>query len=53
VVRANGDGTLTPIATGLTFPTGTAFGPDGANFGLGTLVEGVVGQIVRVVLSNA
>src|SRR5262249_54032614 len=30
VVRVNGDGSLTPIATGLVFPTGMTMGPDGA-----------------------
>src|SRR5262249_3432502 len=39
VVRVNGDGSLTTIATGLTFPTAMTFGPDGAlyvsNIGFG------------------
>jgi hypothetical protein len=55
VVRVNGDGTLTTIATGLTFPTGITFGPDGAfyvsNLGFGVPVPGA-GQIVRIDLPN-
>src|SRR5262249_54908927 len=56
VVRVNGDGSLTPIARGLTFPTAMTLGPDGAlyvaNLGFGLPVPGA-GQIVRVVVPNA
>jgi hypothetical protein len=49
VVRVTSPGTLQTIATGLSFPTGMTFGPDGqlyiSNFGFG--VPGA-GQIVRV-----
>ena len=49
----NGDGSLTTIASGLTFPTGMTFGPDGAlyvsNLGFGVPVPGA-GQIVRIKL---
>ncbi|TME14292.1 MAG: ScyD/ScyE family protein [Chloroflexi bacterium] len=51
VVCVNGDGSLTTVATGLTFPTGMTFGPDGAlyvsNNGFGVPVPGA-GQIVRI-----
>jgi hypothetical protein len=51
VVRVNGDGSLTTIASGLVFPTAMTFGPDGAlyvsNFGYGVPVPGI-GQIVRI-----
>jgi len=51
VVCVNGDGTLNTVATGLVFPTGMAFGPDGklyvSNVGFGVPVPGA-GQIVRV-----
>jgi hypothetical protein len=51
VVCVNGDGTLTTVATGLTFPTGMTFGPDGklyvSNIGFGVPVPGA-GQIVRI-----
>ena len=51
VVCVNGNGTLTTVATGLTFPTGMTFGPDGAlyvsNNGFGVPVPGA-GQIVRI-----
>jgi hypothetical protein len=51
VVRVNNDGSLTTIATGLTFPTAMTFGPDGelyvSNNGFGVPVPGA-GQIVRV-----
>src|SRR5262249_24860267 len=44
VVRVNDDGSLTSMATGLTFPTGMTFGPDGAlyvsNIGFGIPVPG-------------
>jgi hypothetical protein len=56
VVRANGDGTLTTIASGLVFPTAMTFGPDGAlyvsNFGFGVPVPGI-GQVVRIDVSSA
>jgi hypothetical protein len=52
VVRVNGDGSLTTIATGLVFPTAMTFGPDGnlyvSNFGFGTPPG--TGQIVRITL---
>ncbi len=51
VVCVNGDGTLNTVATGLTFPTGMTFGPDGklyvSNFGFGAPGSGA-GQIVRI-----
>ena len=51
VVCVNGDGTLNTVATGLTFPTGMTFGPDGAlyvsNFGFGVPGAGA-GQILRI-----
>ena len=51
VVCVNGDGSLTTVATGLTFPTGMTFGSDGAlyvsNNGFGVPVPDA-GQIVRV-----
>lgn len=51
VVRVNDDGTLTTIATGLTFPTAMAFSPDGelyvSNIGFGVPVPGA-GQVVRI-----
>jgi LPXTG-motif cell wall-anchored protein len=50
VVRMTASGTFEPVATGLTFPTAMAFGPDGklyvSNFGFG-LPPGM-GQVVRV-----
>jgi hypothetical protein len=50
VVRLTASGTFEDIATGLTFPTGMDFGPDGklyvSNFGFG-LPPGM-GQVVRV-----
>ncbi len=55
VVRVNGDGTLTTIATGLVFPTAMTLGPDDAlyvsNFGFGVPVPGI-GQVVRIDLSS-
>jgi len=49
VVRVTSSGTLQTIASGLSFPTGMTFGPDGqlyvSNFGFG--VPGA-GQIVRI-----
>jgi hypothetical protein len=55
VVRVNGNGTLTTIATGLVFPTAMTFGPDGAlyvsNVGFGDPNPGD-GQIVRIDLSQ-
>jgi sugar lactone lactonase YvrE len=51
VVRVQPDGTLETVASGLTFPTGMTFGPDGAlyvsNFGV---APAGAGQIVRVTL---
>lgn len=51
VVRVNSDGTLTTIASHLTFPTAMTFGPDGdlyvSNFGYGIPGAGA-GQIVRI-----
>jgi hypothetical protein len=51
VVCVNGDGSLTTVATGLTFPTGMTFGPDGALYvsdnGFGVPVA-AAGQIVRI-----
>jgi hypothetical protein len=54
VVRVNADGTLTTIASGLTFPSAMTFDPDGdalyvSNFGFGVPVPGA-GQIVRVAI---
>jgi len=50
VVRVNGDGSLTTVASGLTFPTAMTFGPDGklyvSNFGFGTPPGS--GQIVSI-----
>jgi hypothetical protein len=51
VVCVNGDGSITTVATGLVFPTGMAFGPDGklyvSNLGFGVPAPGA-GQIVRI-----
>ncbi len=51
VVCVNSDGSFTTVASGLTFPTGMAFGRGGAlyvsNFGFGVPVPGA-GQIVRI-----
>jgi sugar lactone lactonase YvrE len=51
VVCVGDDGTLTTVASGLTFPTGMTFGPDGAlyvsNIGFGVPTPGA-GQIVRI-----
>jgi hypothetical protein len=52
VVRVNDDGTLTTIASGLTFPTAMTIDPDGddlyvSNIGFGAPVPGA-GQIVRI-----
>jgi hypothetical protein len=56
VVRVNGNGTLTTIASGLTFPTAMTFGPDGnlyvSNIGFGVPVPGA-GEIVRIDVSAA
>jgi LPXTG-motif cell wall-anchored protein len=50
VVRMTASGTFEPVATGLTFPTGMSFGPDGklymSNFGFG--FPPGMGQVVRV-----
>jgi hypothetical protein len=50
VVCVNGNGTLNTVATGLTFPTGITFGPDGklyvSNIGFGAPPG--AGQIVRI-----
>jgi hypothetical protein len=54
VVRIDPSGTQTVIASGLSFPTGMTFGPDGAlyvsNFGLGAAPGD--GQIVRIELPH-
>ena len=51
VVCINGNDTLTTVASGLTFPTGMTFGPDGklyvSNIGFGVPTPGA-GQIVRI-----
>jgi hypothetical protein len=56
VVRINRDGTLSTIASGLTFPSAMTFGPDGdlyvSNVGFGVPVPGA-GEIVRIDLSRA
>ncbi len=53
VVCVNGNGTLNTVATGLTFPTGMTFGPDGklyvSNIGFGAPPG--AGQIVRIATS--
>ena len=50
VVCVNGNGTLNTVATGLTFPTGMTFGPDGklyvSNIGFGAPPG--AGQVVRI-----
>jgi sugar lactone lactonase YvrE len=50
VVRLNDQGQWETVATGLSFPTGMAFGPDGklyvSNFGFGAPAG--AGQIVRI-----
>jgi hypothetical protein len=55
VVRVNGDDSLTPVASGLVFPTAMTFGPDGnlyvSNFGFG--VPPGLGQVVRIDLGTA
>jgi hypothetical protein len=55
VVRVNGDGSLTTVASGLSFPTAMTFGPDGSlyvsNFGFG--FPSGAGEIVRIDLSPA
>ena len=51
VVRVNSDGTLSTIATGLTFPTGMTFDPDGDALYVsnnGFLPVPGAGQIVRI-----
>jgi hypothetical protein len=54
VVRVGDDGKLTTIATGLTFPTGMTFGPDGnlyvSNIGFGAPPG--AGQIVKIDIGN-
>jgi hypothetical protein len=60
VVQVNGDGSLTTIASGLTFPTAMTFGPDGAlyvsNVGFGVPDDPPdfpdPGQIVRIDVSR-
>jgi len=51
VVCVGHNGTLTTVASGLTFPTGMTFGPDGAlyvsNIGFGVPTAGA-GQILRI-----
>ena len=51
VVRVSRNGSIATIASGLTFPTGMTFGPDGAlyvsNIGFGGPVPGL-GQILRI-----
>jgi hypothetical protein len=55
VVRVGPDGTLTPVITGLLFPTAMTFGPDGAlyvsNIGFGLPPES--GQVIRIDVSSA
>jgi hypothetical protein len=55
VVRVSGSGTVTPVVSGLNFPTAMTFGPDGklyiSNNGFGPLGNGN-GQIVKVVLTD-
>jgi hypothetical protein len=55
VVRVNGDGSLTTMASGLVFPTAMTLGPDDAlyvsNVGFGVPVAHI-GQIVRIDLSS-
>ncbi len=56
VVCLNHNGTLTTVASGLTFPTGMTFSPDGklyvSNSGFGGPTPGA-GQIVRINLSGS
>jgi sugar lactone lactonase YvrE len=56
VMCVNSQGTLTTVASGLTFPTAMTFGPDRAlyvsNFGFGIPTPGA-GQIVRIDTSKA
>jgi len=58
VVRVNPSGTIETIATGLSFPAGMTFGPDGAlyvsNFGFGffNALPLNSGQIVRISIPN-
>jgi hypothetical protein len=56
VVCVNSNGTLTTVASGLTFPTGMTFGPNGAlyvsNMGFGIPTAGA-GQILRIDTSKA
>jgi hypothetical protein len=55
VVRIGPSGTQTVIATGLSFPTGMTFGPDGAlyvsNVGFGVPAPGA-GQILRITVPS-
>ena len=55
VVRIGASGTQTVIATGLSFPTGMTFGPDGAlyvsNVGFGVPAPGA-GQILRITVPS-
>ncbi|HEY6409277.1 MAG TPA: hypothetical protein VIY29_17590, partial [Ktedonobacteraceae bacterium] len=55
VVCVGNNGKLTTVASGLTFPTGMTFGPDGnlyvSNFGFGVPGAGA-GQIVRIDTQN-
>jgi sugar lactone lactonase YvrE len=56
VVCVNSDGTLTTVASGLTFPTGMIFGPHGnlyvSNIGFGVPTAGA-GQILRIDTTGA
>jgi hypothetical protein len=56
VVCVNSNGSLTPVASGLTFPTAMTFGPSGAlyvsNIGFGIPTPGA-GQILRIDTSKA
>ena len=58
VVRVNPNGTIETIATGLSFPAGMTFGPDGAlyvsNFGFGffDVLPLNSGQVVRISIPN-
>ena len=56
VVRVNPSATIETIATGLSFPAGMTFGPDGAlyvsNLGFFNVLPLNSGQIVRISIPN-